>query len=122
MMSPWRAAQAEALAGTKGKNDDHEDEERKRRGTRCSGPLRLRTDHETAERRRDADKQLTDPNHVTLRTCSTPEFTTSNDVTLRTDRHAGNGEERVRSNSDDGTRSQQSLHPTGADDTASAGG
>ena len=77
---------------------------------------------ETAERRRDADRRFADPNPVTLGPCSTPEFTTSSHVTLRTDRHARDGAERIRSHGDDGTRSQQSLHPTRADGIVSAGG
>ena len=38
------------------------------------------------------------------------------------DRDSSNGEERVRSHSNDGTNSQQSLHPTVAGDIVSGGG
>ena len=107
---------------TKDKNDNHDDDER-------DDPAHAMWCNRTADdgwaRRPNGtvttDRQFTDPNHVTLRSRSTPESTTSSDVTLRTDRHPRDGEERVRAWRRR-IRSQQSLHPTRADGGVGAGG
>ena len=56
------------LAGTKCRDDDHEDEEGERLGTHAVAARDGGMDHETTERRRDADMRFRNSNAVTLQT------------------------------------------------------